>query len=110
MTSGDGSRTTTYRVLVSRPSCLDGLTEESLSEVSFVGGSVSELETCAQSLDLSAFYHQLDGVWTAFFLDAPEFLSRPFRDRFAAGLSPGETLIAKRQPVAAVAPAMPDSP
>ena len=110
VTSGDGSRTTTYRVLVSRPSCLDGLSTEPLSEVSFVGGSVGELETCARSHNLSAFYHQLDGVWTAFFLDAPEFLSRPFRDRFAEGLSPGETLIAKRQPVTAVAQSIPGAP
>ena len=110
VTSGDGSRTTTYRVLVSRPSCLEGLSTEPLSAVSFVGGSVGELETCARSHNLSAFYHQLDGVWTAFFLDAPEFLSRPFRDRFAEGLSPGETLIAKRQPVAAVAQSIPGAP
>ncbi len=94
VTSEDGSRTTTYLVDVSKPPCLGGLTNERLSEVTFVGGSVSELEACARSLDVSALYHHAGGVWTAFFLDAPEFLSRPFRTRFAEGLPPGAALVA----------------
>ena len=100
VTSADGSRTTTYRVQVSRPPCLEGLTDERLSEVRFVGGSLSELEACARRLDVSALYHRLDAVWTALFLspDLPEFLSQPFRNRFPDGLPPGELLIAKREP------------
>ncbi len=98
VTSADGSRTTTYRVQVSRPPCLEGLTDERLSEVRFAGGSLSELEACAGSLGIDAFYHHRDGVWTALFLfpGAPEFLSQPFRTRFPEGPPPGELLIANR--------------
>ena len=35
VTSSDGSRTKTYRVLVEKPPCLTGLTTERLSEVTF---------------------------------------------------------------------------
>ncbi len=99
VTSEDGSRTTTYRVQISKPPCLEGLSEERLSEVSFVGGSVSELEACARSANVSALYHHRNGVWTALFLfpDLPEFLSRPFRTRFPEELPPGERLVAHRQ-------------
>ena len=111
VTSEDGSRTTNYQVQVSKPPCLEGLSEERLSEVSFVGGSVSDLEACARRLNVDALYHQLDGVWTARFLfpDLPEFLSRPFHNRFATGLLPGEGLIAKRQGVPIPAPGTPSS-
>ena len=111
VTSEDGSRTTNYQVQVSKPPCLEGLSEERLSEVSFVGGSVSDLEACARSLNVDALYHQLDGVWTARFLfpDLPEFLSRSFHNRFATGLLPGEGLIAKRQRIPIPAPGTPSS-
>ena len=103
VTSEDRTRTTTYEVLVSKPPCLDGLADERLGEVSFVGGSIAELEACARRVDVTALYHNRDGVWTALFL-FPEFLSRPFRNRFADGFPPGELLIATRQmPVAATA-------
>ena len=98
VTSADGSRTKAYVVQVSKPPCLSGLTEERLSEVAFAGGSISELEACARSLNVTAFYHYADAVWTAFFLDAPEFLSQSFGNRFAEGLPPDISLIAKREP------------
>ena len=109
VTSADGSRTQAYVIQVSKPPCLSALTEERLSEVTFVGGSVTELEACARSFDVSALYHRSDGVWTPLFLlpDLPEFLSRPFRTRFEAGLPPGESLIANRQAAAATAPGAP---
>ena len=98
VTSADGSRTKAYVVQVSKPPCLSGLTEERLSEVAFAGGSISELEACARSLNVTAFYHYADAVWTAFFLDAPEFLSQSFGNRFAEGLPPDTSLIANREP------------
>ena len=111
VTSNDGSRTTTYRVLVTKPPCLGGLGEERLSEVSFIGGSVSELEACARSVDVSALYHNRDGVWTALFFSPhlPDFLSRPFRSRFREGLAPGTPLIAHRQNAVAATPGVPNS-
>ncbi len=109
--SEDGSRTTTYQVQVSKPLCLGGLSDERLSEVTFVGGSVSDLEACARSLDVSAFYHHRDGVWRALFVvpDLPEFLSQPFRNRFLQGLVPGEPLIAHRQMAVPVPRGRPNS-
>ena len=111
VTSGDGSRTRSYRILVEKPPCLTGLTAERLSEVTFAGGTVSDLEACARSLDVDALYHRLDSVWTALFLsaDLPEFLSRPFGTRFPEGLPPGEALIASRQMVVVTTPGTPDS-
>ena len=99
VTSEDGSRTTTYRVQISKPTCLEGLSEARLSQVSFVGGSVSDLEACARSANVNALYHLRDGTWTALFLfpDLPEFLSQPFRNRFLEGLPLDERLIAQRQ-------------
>ncbi len=109
VTSADGSRTTTYRDQVSKPPCLEGLTDGHLSEVMFNGGSVDELEACARSVDVRALYHLRDGIWTALFLfsDLPEFLNQPFHKRFPGGLPPGELLIAKRQSDVATTPGTP---
>ena len=96
VTSADGSRSRTYTIVARRLFCLQGLSAERLSQVRFIGGSIAELAACAGRLGLSAFYHYHDGSWAAHFLDAPEFLNRPFRNRFAAGLPPGTLLIAKR--------------
>ncbi len=111
VTSEDGSRTTTYRVQISKPTCLEGLSEARLSQVSFVGGSVSDLEACARSANVNALYHLRDGTWTALFLfpDLPEFLSQPFRNRFLQGLVPGEPLIAHRQMAVLVPRGRPNS-
>ena len=107
VTSRDRNRTTMYQIHVSKPPCLEGLTEERLSEVTFVGGSVSELEACARSVDVDALYHHRDGVWVGFFFEAAEFLSDAFRHRFAEGVPAGEALIAKREPVGNTTPTAP---
>ena len=111
VTSADGSRTKSYVVQVSKPPCLSGLTDTRLSEVAFAGGAISALEACAYSFDINAFYHQRDGVWTVLFLsaDLPEFLSRPFRNRFPGGLPPGELLIASRPVAVVTTPGTPGS-
>ena len=111
VTSADGSRMKSYVIQVSKPPCLEGLKDEGLSEVTFAGGTVSDLEACARSLDVDALSHRPDGVWTALFLSAhlPEFVNRPFGTRFPEGLAPGETLIARRQMVVVTTPETPDS-
>ena len=101
--SEDGTRGLVYRVGISH--CLSGLSETRLNSVRFVGGSVTALVDCAQSLGVDALYHYRDGVWVAFFLEAPEFLSHAFRNRFAEGVPAGEVLIAKREPIGITAPA-----
>ncbi len=96
--------------------CLSGLTESRLSLVMFSGGSVDELAACAQSLTVDALYHRTINGWTAFFPDAPSFLSESFRNRFRNGLSTGQALVAKRagtpdpEPVEAPAPAPVEEP
>ena len=97
VTSADGSRTVVYRVGVSH--CLSGLSETRLNSVQFVGGSVEALGDCAQSLGVDALYHYRDSAWVGLFLEAPEFLNRPFRDRFAEGVPGGEVLIGKRDAI-----------
>ena len=105
VTSADGIRMLVYRVGISH--CLSGLSETRLNSVQFVGGSVGALVDCAQSLGVDALYHYRDGVWVAFFLEAPEFLSHAFRSRFAEGVPAGEVLIAKREPIRVTTPAAP---
>ena len=100
VTSEDGSRTREYRVEIRR--CLSGLSEDRLSTVQFAGGSVSELIACASSLDVNALYHFRDGVWVAYFLDGPDFLNRPFRNRFADGVPGAALLVAKREPMSVI--------
>ena len=96
--------------------CLSGLTESRLSLAIFSGGSMDELAACAQSLSVDALYHRSINGWTAFFPDAPSFLSESFRNRFRNGLSTGQALVAKRvdapspEPVEAPAPAPEEEP
>ena len=56
VTSEDGSRTRDYSVQVSNPPCLEGAGSERLSRVTYVGGSVDELEACARDNGVSALY------------------------------------------------------
>ncbi len=104
VTSEDESRRLVYTVGISN--CLSGLSEVRLNSVQFVSGSVADLLDCAQSLGVDALYHYRDGEWVAFFLNAPEFLNQPFRNRFAEGVPAGAVLIAKRELVQIATPAV----
>ena len=92
--SADGSRTKSYVVQVSKPPCLGGLTEDRLSEVTFIGGSVSELEACVRSQNIAALHYWTDSAWLLLAPDAPEFLSRPFRQHFANGVAADSAFVA----------------
>ena len=94
VTSEDGSRTTTYRVLVSKAACLDGLGNERLSEVTFVGGSLDDLGHCARELGVVAFFYWTGESWLLYAPDAPEYLSRQFRSNLEAGIPVGASFIA----------------
>ena len=107
VTSEDGTRTLEYRLSISH--CLSGLSESRLNSVQFVGGSVGALLDCAQSLGVDALYHERDGVWVAFFFEAPEFLSHAFRSRFAEAVPAGAVLIASREPIRVSASAAPST-
>ncbi len=95
VTSSDGSRVKSYRVLVEKPPCLPGLTTERLSEVTFVGGSVEDLDRCASEQGVAAFFYWTGDSWLLYAPDAPEFLSHQFNQHFPDGLPPGAQLIAK---------------
>ncbi len=95
VTSQDGSRSREYRVTFERAACFDGQSEdvdELLRTVEFAGGSLEELEACALEHGLSALYHFDGDSWRGLFFNAPDFLSRPFREFFAGGVPPGTSL------------------
>ena len=100
VTSPDGTRTRTYRVEIQH--CLSGLTNARLSDVSYTGGTLSELEVCARSFSVDWLYHHTEAGWTGYFFDAPTFLSQPFFDRFTEEIPTEQPLIAKREPGAGV--------
>ena len=50
------------------------------------GGGVAELAACARNLDVTALYVLHEGEWTPYFVDAPEFVNRPFTELYAGGL------------------------
>ncbi len=100
VTSQDGSRSREYRVTFERTACFGGaggLGDERLSTVEFAGGSLDALEACALEHGLSALYHFDGDSWRGLFLDAPDFLSRPFRGRFADGVPAASVFIAGRE-------------
>ena len=92
--SSDGSRTKTYRIHVAKPPCLSNLTSERLSEVTFVGGSLDELGRCAREHGVGAFFYWTGESWLLYAPDAPEFLSRQFRQHFADGVPAGSAFVA----------------
>ena len=96
VTSSDGSRVKSYRVLVEKPPCLSGLTAERLSKVTFAGGSVDDLDRCAREQGVGAFFHWTGESWLLYAPDAPEFLNRQFEQHFGDGVTAGVPLIAVR--------------
>ena len=68
------------------PQCLRGDIAAGFSLVVYEGGSVEELEACAQSRDVTALYTLSEGEFVSYILGAPAFVNQPFRDLFAGGL------------------------
>ena len=86
------------RATAGSENCLSGLTDEHLSLVTYIGGSLAELEDCARDLSIDTLYSNTENSWTGFFPGYATFLSQPFREQFPDGLAAGEALIAKRAP------------
>ncbi len=101
VTSPDGSRTKVYRVRLAEagPSanCLRGAVAAGFSLVVFEGGSIEDLVACAQSRQVSALYTLHDDEYLPYILGAPDFVNRPFRDRFVDGVPALTPLIAKSE-------------
>ena len=94
VTSSDGSRKRSYQVLIQKPPCMTGLTTERLSEVTFAGGSVDDLDRCASEQGVAAFFYWTGESWLLYAPDAPEFLNRKLRRNFADGVPAGASFIA----------------
>ena len=107
VTSQDGSRTRVYRVQFPEtgwdpardpwPHCLRGAVVAGFSLVVYEGGSVDELEACAESRDVTALYALSEGEFVSYILGAPEFVTQPFRDLFADGLPLMTPLVARSE-------------
>ena len=78
------------------PACLAGEIAEGFNLVVYEGGSVDDLDACAESRDVASLY-VLDGAdWVSYILGAPEFVNRSFRELFAGGVPAATPLVAKR--------------
>ena len=99
VTSPDGSRTKVYRVRLAEagPSanCLRGAVAAGFSLAVFEGGSIEDLVACAQNRHVSGLYALHDGAYLSYILGAPDFVNRPFRELFAAGVPALSPLIAR---------------
>ena len=102
VTSADGSRERVYRVRfgdaaeAEQPvvACLRGAITVGLSLLVSEGGSVEELESCAQSRHVTALYALAGGEYVSYILGAPDFVNSAFRELFASGVPPLTPLVA----------------
>ena len=108
VTSADESRTKVYRVHTggavdageaettdAAAVCLRGAVTVGLSLVVYEGGSVDDLESCAQSRNITALYVTHEGKYAPYILGAPDFVTEAFVALFPDGLPPLTPLIAK---------------
>ena len=79
------------------PECLRGDIAAGFSLVVYEGGSVDELEACAQGRAVSAVYALVEGEYVSYILGAPDFVNQPFRDLFADGLPLMTPLVARSE-------------
>ena len=83
---------------VTRPlaTCLQGEIVEGFNLVLYEGGSVGDLEACAEGAGLASLYVLDDGVWVSHILGAPAFVNVAFRDLYAVGVPVVTPLVGKR--------------
>ena len=97
VTSPDRSRTGTYRVRIAQAPplpCLRGTVAAGLSLLSYEGGSVRELVSCAESRHIRTLYATHDGAFVPYILGAPEVVNQAFRALFSSGLPADTPLLA----------------
>ena len=104
VTSQDGSRSKTYRVRFPEtawdpardpwPHCLRGAISEGFNLITYEGGSVEELISCAESRDIATLYVLHEGVYVSYILGAPGFVNAAFVELFSDGLPPITPLVA----------------
>ena len=97
VTSIDGSRKRVYRVSIDpalATSCLRGPVAVGSSLLTYAGGSVDELVSCAESRHIKALWTTHDGGWVSYILGAPDFVNRAFRALYPDGLPANTPLLA----------------
>ena len=114
VTSADESRTRVYRVQLAdagmSADCLRGAVTVGFSLLVSEGGSVEDLEACAQGRSVTALYVPHEGEYVPYILGAPEFVNEAFVALFPDGLPALTPLIAKSEGPASPAPASDDVP
>ena len=112
VTSADGSRERVYHVRLApeeatgpAPDCLRGAVTVGFSSVVYEGGSIEDLDVCAQSRNVKAVYTLDGGEWVSYILSAPGDVNADFRTRFAEGLPPLTPLVARSDGPPTAAPA-----
>ena len=77
------------------PWCLQGEIVEGFNLVLYEGGSIDDLDACAEGVGLSALYVLDDGVWVSYILGAPELVNHSFRELFTDVLPVATPLVGK---------------
>ena len=77
------------------PDCLRGEIATGFSLVLYEGGSVEDLDSCAQGRDVSAVYALVEGEYVPHILGAPEFVNAAFRELYPGGLAPATPLVTR---------------
>ena len=101
VTSADGSRERVYRLLLGEEeataagACLRGAVATGFSLVFYGGGSIEELEACAESRHVATLYALEGGAWVPYIIGAPGFVNRSFVELFSGGVPPGTALVAR---------------
>ena len=109
--SPDGSRERVYRLLLGQEEatgpapeeatdpaadCLRGIVDARFSLVTYEGGSMADLEACAEHVRMRSLYVRLGEAWVSLILGAPEFVNSAFRELFAEGVPTDTPMIAQR--------------
>ena len=79
------------------PGCPRGAIAEGFSLVVYEGGSIDDLDACAEDLDVAALYVLAEGEWVSYVLGAPEFVNADFRALFPDGLGSVTPLVIKHE-------------
>ena len=96
-TSIDGKRERVYRVLIDpapAASCLRGAVDVGASLLTYAGGSVEELASCAEGRHVRALWTTRNGAWVSYIVGAPDFVNRAFRELYADGVPTNTPLLA----------------
>ena len=79
------------------PWCLQGEIVEGFNLMLYEGGTVDDLEACAEGVGLAALYVLNGGIWVSYILGAPEMVNAAFRELFTGGVPAATPLVGKSE-------------